>query len=148
PFASCSGRATTCYPGEGRVVSDPSLQVGKSWNLRQYLFEALDRAQVAASGAGLRHSDNFSDLTGRKLLEVLEGEHFSIHRVHAVECFLHHESCFRFDGCLRWRSELTEKVGSQRYRIGLGQTAAVERHLAVGIPKLSAEVPAVNFSQL
>src|SRR5262245_18195893 len=47
---------------KGAVVGDSTLQVGKSWTLRQYFFEALNRAQVAAAGAGFRHSKNLGDL--------------------------------------------------------------------------------------
>jgi hypothetical protein len=39
-------------------------------------------------------------------------------------------------------------MGSQRHRIRLGQSAAMQCHLAVGIAELRAQMPAVNLGQL
>ena len=112
------------------------------------LSQPLDRPQVTAAGAGLGQAQHLGDLGGAELLEVLQGQHLAVDRVHAVERLLHQQAGLGLDGGLRRRGQRAQQLGRQRDRVGHRQAAAVQRDLAVGVAELGAEVAAVDLGQL
>jgi hypothetical protein len=89
-----------------------------------------------------------SDFAGAELLEVLQGQHFAVKRVHAVERFLHVDALFGLDAGLRRRGQFAQELRRQGCRVSFGQSAAVQRNLTVGNSQLRAKMATMHLRQL
>ena len=79
-----------------------------------------------------------------ELLEVPQGEHLPVDRVHPVEGLLDADLEFGLHGRLAGAGVPAEELLGERHGAGLRQRPAVERHLPAGVPGVGAEVVAVE----
>jgi hypothetical protein len=86
-----------------------------------------------------------SDFAGAELLEVLQGQHFAIHRIHTVERFLNVNALLGLDGGLRGGRQFAEQLRRQRGGVGLGESPPMQRHFAVGVAQLRTEMTTMDL---
>ena len=91
-----------------------------------------------------RNPQHLGDLAVGQLLEMAQRDHLAVDRLHLIERLLDLESHLGADQRLAGGGEPAQELGRQRGRAGLGQGAAMERDLAVGVPHRRAEVAAVD----
>src|SRR5439155_881829 len=88
--------------------------------LAEDLLEAFQGAQVAAAGTRRRDLQRRGGLVVVELLEVPQGEHLAVHRVHAVEGLLQAQLHLGADGRLQGGRDLAQQAGGQARGVSRG----------------------------
>jgi hypothetical protein len=111
------------------------------------VFESFEGAQVSAAGARLADAQKLRRLGVVELLEVAQGQHFAVHRLHAVDRFLQAELHLRANGGFQGRGSLAQELCGQACRTRFGHGALVNRQLTGGIAGLRAQMMPPQFQQ-
>ena len=90
------------------VSKDEAEKLG--WEAPRGVKVVRPLANGAAARAGLGKAQNFGDLRCGELLEMLEGQNFSVDRVHPVERLLHQHPRLGLDRGLRRSRQRPQKL--------------------------------------
>ncbi len=107
----------------------------ESWNSPEDFFQGLDRLHITPAGFTPFQAQDQGRFLVLQLLEVTQGQHFAVERVHLVEHVLQVELQVGALGRRPGSRQRREQMAGQRQRVHRRHCLAVQANLAVAAPR-------------